>query len=333
MMQEEIHTLVARFLDGMTTLEEEARLYTFFQQEDVPADLREYQEMFRGFAAIASKQSDKRQETKKMPLWVRVTSIAAACLLVVSLIGYTLYKYDMSGPREDELTVQVQTSKPKEEPKMIAEVKKEVKEMVTPKVVEKEEKKEVKKMVEKNVEMNVEEQEIVTVERGVEESVVAEGEQYVAPTAIYAYNQKTDFIYQAPCRMDEFIVKMADYNQVKAVAIDCTSEPGDSTIVSTAYVFEDKEQFDVFTRLLQAACWYDSKAPGYLLNFSHQQFFFTLKDLHKGEKYFWIADRIPGGRILLFSTHMPIDATVSSVCYQEYREKLINFNFSTSYNN
>ena len=129
MMQEDIHTLVARFLDGMTTLEEEARLYTFFQQEDVPADLREYQEMFRGFAAIASKQSDKRQETKKMPLWVRVTSIAAACLLVVSLIGYTLYKYDMSGPREDELTVQVQTSKPKEEPKMIAEVKKEVKMM------------------------------------------------------------------------------------------------------------------------------------------------------------------------------------------------------------
>ena len=117
MMQEDIHTLVARFLDGMTTLEEEARLYTFFQQEDVPADLREYQEMFRGFAAIASKQSDKRQETKKMPFWVRVTSIAAACLLVVSLIGYTLYKYDMSGPREDELTVQVQTSKPKEEPK------------------------------------------------------------------------------------------------------------------------------------------------------------------------------------------------------------------------
>ena len=109
----------------------------------------------------------------------------------------------------------------------------------------------------------------------------------------------------------------------------CTMDSNDSTAISTAYVFEDKQELNLFGRLLQAACWYDSKTPGYLLNFSNQQFFFTLKDLHKNEKYLWIAERIAGGRILLFSSHSPIEANVSSVCYQNYREQLTHTNFST----
>ena len=133
--------------------------------------------------------------------------------------------------------------------------------------------------------------------------------------------------YQDPARMDEFIAKMADYNQVEAVPMDCT--PGDSMAVGKAYVFDDNQEQDLFSRLLQAACWYDSKTPGYLLNFSHQQFFFTLKDLRKGEKYLWIAERIVGGRILLFSSHSPIEAEVSSACYQKYREQLTHTNLST----
>ena len=144
-----------------------------------------------------------------------------------------------------------------------------------------------------------------------------------------AYVPTADTVYQAPNRMDDFIAKMADYNQVKAVTLDCISEEGDSTAVSTAYVFEDKQELDLFGRLLQAACWYDSKTPGYLLNFSHQQFFFTLKDLRKNEKYLWIAERIVGGRILLFSTHSPIETEVSSACYQNYREQLTHTNMST----
>ena len=121
-----------------------------------------------------------------------------------------------------------------------------------------------------------------------------------------AYSPEEDSTYQAPSRMVEFITKIADY------------------------VFEDKEELNLFGRLLQAACWYDSKTPGYLLNFSHQQFFFTLKDLRKNEKYLWIAERLVGDRILLFSTHSPIEADVSSVCYQNYREQLMHTNYSTS---
>ena len=145
-----------------------------------------------------------------------------------------------------------------------------------------------------------------------------------------AYSPEEDSTYQAPSRMVEFITKIADYNKVKAVPLMCSIGSSDSTAVSMAYVFEDKEELNLFGRLLQAACWYDSKTPGYLLNFSHQQFFFTLKDLRKNEKYLWIAERIVGGRILLFSSHSPIGADVSSVCYQNYREQLMHTNYSTS---
>lgn len=155
--------------------------------------------------------------------------------------------------------------------------------------------------------------------------------QHTDPNLHYAaYSPEEDSTYQAPSRMVEFITKIADYNKVKAVPLMCSIGSSDSTAVSMAYVFEDKEELNLFGRLLQAACWYDSKTPGYLLNFSHQQFFFTLKDLRKNEKYLWIAERLVGDRILLFSTHSPIEADVSSVCYQNYREQLMHTNYSTS---
>ena len=138
-----------------------------------------------------------------------------------------------------------------------------------------------------------------------------------------------DTAYQAPSRMDEFITKIAEYNKVKAVPLECASDSGDKAITNTAYVFQDTKELDLFGRLLQAACSYDTNTPGYLLNFSHQQFFFTLKDLRKDEKYLWIAERINGGRILLFTTHSPIEANVSSVCYQNYREQLTHIQLSS----
>lgn len=132
--------------------------------------------------------------------------------------------------------------------------------------------------------------------------------------------------YQAPSKMDDFIAKMAKYNHVKAVSLDCDGATRDTSIVGTAYLFYDHKELDLFGRLLQVACCYDSKTPGYLLNFSRQQFFFCLKDLRKDRKYLWIAERINGERILLFATHSPIEAEVSSACFQEYREQLTHTN-------
>ena len=135
--------------------------------------------------------------------------------------------------------------------------------------------------------------------------------------------------YQDPARVDEFIAKMADYYKVKEGELRC-SAPKDSSIVSTVYVFPDKktvsagrQEVDIFSRLLQVACWYSDETPGYLLSFSHQQFFFELKDMRQQLHYRWIAERV-NGKILLYCTHAPLGTKESSTCYQEYRDELMH---------
>lgn len=129
--------------------------------------------------------------------------------------------------------------------------------------------------------------------------------------------------YQAPSRMEEFIVKLANYHHVKGDTLSCTSDKNDSTVICTAYVFEDTKETDLFRQLLLAACWYDDKTPGYLLNCSQQQFFFFLKDMRIGLKYLWIAERVKD-KILLYTTRSPLDTEVSSEYFIEYRDKISN---------
>ena len=127
--------------------------------------------------------------------------------------------------------------------------------------------------------------------------------------------------YQDPARVDDFIAQLADYHQVKQGLLKC-SQPVDDNVVNTVYVFPDKDEINLFGRLLQVACWYDSKTSGYHLNFSQEQFFFELKDLRRQLQYRWIAERI-NGRILLYGTHAPLGVKESSACYQEYRDELM----------
>ena len=130
--------------------------------------------------------------------------------------------------------------------------------------------------------------------------------------------------YQDPARVDEFIEKMASYHNVKEGQLKCAAA-NDSNVVSRVYVFPDKKEVDVFGRLLQVACWYGDETPGYHLNFSHQQFFFELKDQRRQLQYRWIAERI-NGKILLYGTNAPIGAQTTSACYQEYRNELMHTN-------
>ena len=130
--------------------------------------------------------------------------------------------------------------------------------------------------------------------------------------------------YQDPARVDEFIEKMAAYHNVKEGELKCAAA-NDSNVVSRVYVFPDKKEVDVFGRLLQVACCYSDETPGYHLNFSHQQFFFELKDQRRQLQYRWIAERI-NGRILLYGTNAPIGAQTTAACYQEYRNELMHSN-------
>ena len=144
------------------------------------------------------------------------------------------------------------------------------------------------------------------------------------PNLHYATHEltKDTLPYQDPARVDGFITKLAEYNNVKQGELTC-SAPLDSNVVSAVYVFPDKKEIDVFKRLLQVACWYSDETPGYHLNFSHRQFFFELKDMRKQLQYRWIAERV-NGKILLYSTCAPIEVVVSSACYQEYRDELMH---------
>ena len=137
-----------------------------------------------------------------------------------------------------------------------------------------------------------------------------------------AYEMTKDTVaYQDPARVDDYIFQLAEHHRVKQGQLKC-SLPADSSVVSNVYVFPDKDEVNLFSRLLQVACWFDSKTPGYHLNFSQQQFFFELKDMRRQLQYRWIAERI-NGRILFYSTHAPIGAEASSACYQEYRNELM----------
>ena len=128
--------------------------------------------------------------------------------------------------------------------------------------------------------------------------------------------------YQDPAHVDDFIAKMAEYNKVKESELTC-STPLDSNVMSRVYVFPDKQEIDVFGRLLQVACSYSDATPGYHLYFSHLQFFFELQDVRKHLQYRWIAERV-NGKILLYSTNAPLSVNTSSACYQEYRDELMN---------
>ena len=318
MKQQNIHTLVARFLDGETTLEEERKLYAFFQRDDVPEELKEYQEMFRAYAAIVP-QTEKKRVMR--PIWWRVASVAAV-LLVMCLIGlYIIYNNTFTKPHGEVLVAKTEKLAPKEEPKRVAEVKRRMAEEV---------KAEVKTEGERNEMENMGEPEEATEEEGVEKDEEVEEKVETKPTVMYAsHEEQEDTTSLAPGRMDEFIGKFAVYHQVKPVDLDC-AVPLDSATAVAIYVFPDKKEMDVFGKLLQLAVLYDHAMPGYHLGVSRQQFFFGVNDEKEGLQYSWLAERT-GGRILLYCAHSPIGVPVSSECYQEYRNRCILHTINTGY--
>ena len=158
-----------------------------------------------------------------------------------------------------------------------------------------------------------------------------EGRGEAAPKAepeakpIYAtYAEKDDSAdYLPPARIDEFIGKLANYHHIEPEVLS------DSTAHSVAYVFPDNDKVRLFDRLLQVACSYHYDSPGYQMTISQQQILFTLEDTRLSRRYLWLAERIGGGRIILYATHAPTGAAVSSEVYQEFRERTTHTNQTT----
>ena len=324
MNKNEIQRLIDRYLNGVTTPEEEQQLARALLGGNIPDEWKVVRIML-GELAMGEAEYDTDMAEKVSHVKPVVVSIFARWLVAASIalvIGFVCFNSIESN--EDNVVAEMKTDKPQEH------------RMVSNNAVSNESPTKeqtdgtntgltihnsninniIAKVTDENKPQEASHQETI---------IVQDDSEYIDENLHYASNVINDTVdnYQSPSRMEEFIVKIANYHHIKCDSLSCAIGKDDSDVVSTAYVFPDTEELDLFRRLLQAACWYDDKMPGYLLNYSHQQFFFCLKDMRKGLKYLWIAERVRN-KILLYSTHSPLDTEVSSDGFREYRDKLSN---------
>ena len=301
MNKNEIQRLIDRYLNGVTTPEEEQQLARALLGGNIPDEWKVVRimlgELAMGEAEYDADMAKKASRKKSFVLPVPVRWLIAAS--VALLIGFVCFNSIESN--EDNVVAEMKTDKPQEH------------RMVSNNAVSNE-----SPSKEQTDGTNTG----LTIHNSNVNNIIAKVTDENLHRASNVINDKVDN-YQSPSRMEEFIVKIANYHHIKCDSLSCAIGKDDSDVVSTAYVFPDTEELDLFRRLLQAACWYDDKMPGYLLNYSHQQFFFCLKDMRKGLKYLWIAERVRN-KILLYSTHSPLDTEVSSDGFREYRDKLSN---------
>ena len=301
MNKNEIQRLIDRYLNGVTTPEDEKLLARALLGGNIPDEWKVVRimlgELAMGEAEYDADMAKKASRKKSFVLPVPVRWLIAAS--VALLIGFVCFNSIESN--EDNVVAEMKTDKPQEH------------RMVSNNAVSNE-----SPSKEQTDGTNTG----LTIHNSNINNIIA---KVTDENLHYASNVINDTVdnYQSPSRMEEFIVKIANYHHIKCDSLSCAIGKDDSDVVSTAYVFPDTEELNLFRRLLQAACWYDDKMPGYLLNYSHQQFFFCLKDMRKGLKYLWIAERVRN-KILLYSTHSPLDTEVSSDGFREYRDKLTN---------
>lgn len=123
--------------------------------------------------------------------------------------------------------------------------------------------------------------------------------------------------YQDPARVTLFIKELAKVYSADSIRLDCETPKGKDEL-EIAYLFADDEEQDIIGRLLQVACWYSNRHPGYHLSLNDKQFFFQLKDSRKDIHYQWMAERVRG-HILLHCSHTTANSSAFSACYREFR--------------
>ena len=320
-----IEKLLDRYMEGENTQGELRELKDYFlQTKDIPESLLPYKEMFEvlekpniipSVEALDSLLQPKLKSNRAMLLpW-----IVAACVvgLVIMLLRPSVEK-DIDMPHIAKVLPKVAEPQVKQ-PETMTTTKSE--EWFKEKTVSsiKSKKTNAGKSSEQEVSRSENENEDV-------EIIVPDDE----PRAYAASKENTDDeSYQDPAKMDEYIAKLAEINNVNKVSLKDASQK-DSTMTATVYVFQDSKELDLFGKLLQVACWYKSDSPGYYLNFSQLQFLFQLKDMKKSRSYMWQAERI-GHQILVYMVRVPIGAKINSANYKEYRQKLIQQNNMTFY--
>ncbi len=320
-----IEKLLDRYMEGENTQDELRELKDYFlQTKDIPESLLPYKEMFEvlekpttipSMEALDSLLQPKQKSNRAMLLpW-----IVAACVvgLVIMLLRPSAEK-DIDMPHIAKVLPKVAEPQVRQ-PETMTTTKSEEWFKEKPVSSIKSKKTNAGKSSEQEVSRSENENEDI-------EIIVPDDE----PRAYAASKENTDDErYQDPAKMDEYIAKLAEINNVNKVSLKDASQK-DSTMTATVYVFQDSKELDLFGKLLQVACWYKSDSPGYYLNFSQLQFLFQLKDMKKSRSYMWQAERI-GHQILVYMVRVPIGAKINSANYKEYRQKLIQQNNMTFY--
>lgn len=320
-----IEKLLDRYMEGENTQDELRELKDYFlQTKDIPESLLPYKEMFEvlekpttipSVEALESLLQPKRKSNRAMLLpW-----IAAACVVgLVIMLLRPLAEQDIDTPHIANVLPKVAEPQVKL-PDTMTITKSEERFIEKPVSSIKSRKSNARKSSKQKVSRSENENEDI-------EIIVPADE----PRAYAASKENTDDeSYQDPAKMDEYIAKLAEINNVKKVSLKNASHK-DTTQMATVYVFQDSKELDLFGKLLQVACWYKSDSPGYYLNFSQLQFLFQLKDMKKGRSHMWQAERI-GHQILVYIVRVPIGAKINSANYKEYRQKLIQQNNMTFY--
>ena len=84
MTTQEVERLLQRFMDGTSTLEEEARLAEFFRTHEVAGEWATYKDMF----ALFDEGKVEVEEKQKSTAWWKYAGIAAAIILLLGLGFY-----------------------------------------------------------------------------------------------------------------------------------------------------------------------------------------------------------------------------------------------------
>ena len=100
-MKEYISQLLAKYMDGATTLEEEDVLACYFRQEDVPAEWHDYQMLFREIDAM-------KPPTSAQPVRRRWLRWSAAAVTVGALFAATMLYMEQPPQTSPAFTAKVE---------------------------------------------------------------------------------------------------------------------------------------------------------------------------------------------------------------------------------
>ena len=129
-----IRTLVDRFFDGQTTLDEEQQLYDYFGQplESLPGDLLPLRQMFVDLAALTVANEVRQTVVKPRSAFRRWVAAASIAVLVAGGAWMLFRESVPAAPVDDELVAYVYGQRVTDRDKVLSEMHRTMSAMAVP---------------------------------------------------------------------------------------------------------------------------------------------------------------------------------------------------------